>query len=83
MAHLQRMIRIDTVNPPGNELRVAQYLEGTLKAEGIATERGARTLAVDEKTHRVFLSSAKSAPAAAGARPTFLPDSFKVLIVGK
>jgi hypothetical protein len=38
---------------------------------------------VDEKTHRVFLSSAKSAPAAQGARPTFLPDSFKVLIVGK
>ena len=52
-------------------------------AENIATERGARTLAVDEKTHRVFLSSAKSAPAAPGARPTFLPDSFKVLIVGK
>jgi len=52
-------------------------------AENIATERGARTLAVDEKTHHVFLSSAKSAPAAQGARPTFLPDSFKVLIVGK
>ena len=52
-------------------------------AENIATERGARTVTVDEKTHRVFLSSAKSAPAVQGARPTFLPDSFKILIVGK
>jgi len=38
VTHLQRMIRIDTVNPPGNELAVAQYLEGVLKAEGIGTK---------------------------------------------
>ena len=31
------MIRIDTVNPPGNELAVAQYLDGVLKAERIET----------------------------------------------
>jgi acetylornithine deacetylase/succinyl-diaminopimelate desuccinylase-like protein len=37
VGHLQRMIQIDTVNPPGNELAVAQYLEGVLKAEGIGT----------------------------------------------
>jgi acetylornithine deacetylase/succinyl-diaminopimelate desuccinylase-like protein len=37
VAHLQRMIRIDTVNPPGNELAVAQYLDGVLKAERIET----------------------------------------------
>ena len=37
IAHLQRMIRIDTVNPPGNELAVAQYLESVLRAEGIET----------------------------------------------
>ncbi len=35
--HLQRMIRIDTVNPPGNELAVAQYLDGVLRAEQIET----------------------------------------------
>jgi len=51
--------------------------------ENIATERGARTIAVDEKTHHVFLPTAKSAPGQTGARPTYLPDSFKVLIVGK
>src|SRR5918993_5499414 len=37
VAHLQRMIRINTVNPPGNELGVAQYLDSTLKAAGIET----------------------------------------------
>lgn len=37
IAHLQRMIRINTVNPPGNELAVAKYLESVLRAEGIET----------------------------------------------
>jgi YVTN family beta-propeller protein len=52
-------------------------------AENIATDRGARTLAVDEKTHRVFLPTARTAPGQAGGRATFLPDTFKVLVVGK
>ena len=34
---LQRLIRHNTVNPPGNELAVAQYLDSTLKAAGIET----------------------------------------------
>ena len=37
IAHLQRMIRMNTVNPPGNELAVAKYLESVLRAEGIET----------------------------------------------
>jgi acetylornithine deacetylase/succinyl-diaminopimelate desuccinylase-like protein len=37
VAHLQRMIRLNTVNPPGNELPVARYLDSTLKAAGIET----------------------------------------------
>jgi DNA-binding beta-propeller fold protein YncE len=51
--------------------------------ENIATERGARTIAVDEKTHRVYLPTAKTAPAQGGGRATFIPDTFKVLVVGK
>jgi DNA-binding beta-propeller fold protein YncE len=51
--------------------------------ENIATERGARTIAVDEKTHKVYLPTAKTAPSASGGRATFLPNTFKVLIVGK
>jgi acetylornithine deacetylase/succinyl-diaminopimelate desuccinylase-like protein len=35
--HLQRLIRMNTVNPPGNELAVARYLDSTLEAAGIET----------------------------------------------
>ena len=52
-------------------------------AENIATERGARTIAVDEKTHKVYLPTAKTAPSTGGGRATFLPNTFKVLVVGK
>ena len=51
--------------------------------ENIATERGARTIAVDEKTHAVYLPTAKAAPSATGGRSPYLPNSFKVLVVGK
>jgi acetylornithine deacetylase/succinyl-diaminopimelate desuccinylase-like protein len=37
LQHLQAMIRMNTVNPPGNELQVARYLDSTLKADGIET----------------------------------------------
>jgi len=50
--------------------------------ENVATEMGARTIAVDEKTHKIFLPTAKRAPAQ-GGRATYLPESFKVLVIGK
>jgi acetylornithine deacetylase/succinyl-diaminopimelate desuccinylase-like protein len=37
VAHLQHMIRLNSVNPPGNELPVAKYLDSTLRAAGIET----------------------------------------------
>jgi acetylornithine deacetylase/succinyl-diaminopimelate desuccinylase-like protein len=37
-AHLERMIRIDTRNPPGNELRMARYLDSVLsRVPGVET----------------------------------------------
>ncbi len=33
--YLQDLIRIDTTNPPGNEIKAAEYLAGVLKREGI------------------------------------------------
>jgi len=51
--------------------------------DNIATERGARTIALDEKTHRVYTPTATQGQAAAGGRAPYLPDSFKVLVVGK
>lgn len=36
--HLQNLIRIDTTNPPGNELPAARYVADVLRGEGIAAE---------------------------------------------
>ncbi len=58
-------------------------------AENVPTQPGARTLALDSKTHDVFLVTAKfgatPAPTADNPHPrrTILPDSFVVLVVGK
>lgn len=65
-------------------LTVVQQTGGKWQViENIATERGARTIAVDDKTHRLFLPTARTAPAQGTARPTYLPDTFRVLVIGK
>jgi YVTN family beta-propeller protein len=56
--------------------------------DNVATERGARTITVDPKNHKVYLLAAEYGPAPAAApgkkaRPPVLPDSFHVLVVGK
>jgi YVTN family beta-propeller protein len=52
--------------------------------DNVATQRGARTMTVDPKTHNLYLSVADPVPAEPGQRGRgFLPDSFKVLVVGK
>ncbi|MGH9671002.1 MAG: hypothetical protein ACRD3A_12930, partial [Terriglobales bacterium] len=35
---LTALVRIDTSNPPGNEIRAAEYIKGVLDREGIASE---------------------------------------------
>ena len=58
-------------------------------AENVKTQDGARTLALDEKTHQVFLVTAKFGPPPAPTpeqphpRRTILPDTFVVLVLGK
>ncbi|MEO7454638.1 MAG: M20/M25/M40 family metallo-hydrolase [Gemmatimonadaceae bacterium] len=37
LGFLQTMIRLNTVNPPGNEMQVAKFIESTLKGAGIET----------------------------------------------
>jgi acetylornithine deacetylase/succinyl-diaminopimelate desuccinylase-like protein len=37
IAHLQALIRMDTVNPPGREIGVARYLDDVLRGAGIET----------------------------------------------
>jgi DNA-binding beta-propeller fold protein YncE len=52
--------------------------------ENVATARGARTIALDEKTHNVYLPLADALPPQPGQRRGgFVPDSFKVIVVGK
>ena len=58
-------------------------------AENVKTQEGARTLALDDKTHQVFVVTAKfgppPAPTAENPHPrhSILPDSFVVLVLGK
>jgi hypothetical protein len=50
----------------------------------VKTEPGARTMALDTKTHNIFLVTAKFKPAPQGKRRGAMePDSFVVLEVGK
>ena len=57
--------------------------------ENVPTERGARTMALDPKSHQIFLVTAKFGPPPATTaeqprpRPAILPDTFEVLVVGK
>ncbi len=79
----------------GNGLAYASNGDGTLtvmkglKVLGnLATAKGARTLAVDAKTHHVFLITADFGPAPAPTaehphpRPAMTPGSFKLIEVG-
>ena len=83
---------------PGTKLAFASNGDGTLNIlredsaktftllPAVQTEFGARTMAVDEKTHRVFMPSADfsevpSKKEGAGPRRTIVPDTFRVLVL--
>jgi DNA-binding beta-propeller fold protein YncE len=57
-------------------------------ADNVPTQRGARTMALDEKTHRIFLATAEFGPTPAptaerpNPRPTIVPGTFTILVVG-
>ncbi|MFI5185090.1 MAG: YncE family protein [Chitinophagales bacterium] len=51
-------------------------------AENVQTKQGARTIAVDQKTHKVYLPSAMFKPASKKSfRPEIIPGTFKILAV--
>jgi DNA-binding beta-propeller fold protein YncE len=58
-------------------------------AENVPTQAGARTMALDSKTHNVFVVTAKFGPPPAATadnphpRRTILSDTFVVLVLGK
>ncbi|HLH05519.1 MAG TPA: YncE family protein [Bryobacteraceae bacterium] len=86
---------------PGKKLAFSSNGEGTLTVirqkdkdtyevvENVTTNRGARTMALDTLTHKIYLSAAEFGPAPAPTadnprpRPSVKPGSFKVLIVSQ
>jgi DNA-binding beta-propeller fold protein YncE len=57
--------------------------------ESVTTQRGSRTMAIDTKTHNIYLPAAqfsqpeKSSQAATKQRPVMVKNSFEILVVGK
>lgn len=86
---------------PGPALAYSSNGEGTLTVvheeapdkfrvvANVPTKPRARTMAVDEKTHRVFLVTAEFGPPPSPSadqphpRPPMVPDTFTVLVVGR
>lgn len=85
---------------PGTGLAFSSNGEGNLSivknnggkwetVDTVQTVRGARTMTVDPRTHRVYLLAAEYGPTPtpkAGekkGRPPILPDTFHVLVIGK
>jgi DNA-binding beta-propeller fold protein YncE len=84
---------------PASSLAFASNGDGTLTVvredspdsfrvvENVPTQRGARTMALDEKTHRVFLATAEFGPPPPATpeqprpRPPVVPNSFTILVV--
>jgi len=86
---------------PGTQLAFSSNGDGTLTVihedspdkfsvlENVETQRAARTMALDPKTHNVFLVTAEFGPAPAATpqmprpRPTILLNTFVVLVFGR
>ncbi len=80
---------------PGTHLAFSSNGEGTVTiaeestpdtlkvVQTLKTQRSARTMALDTKTHEIYLSSADFEPLKAGQRrPTMVPGTFRVLVYG-
>ncbi len=85
---------------PGMKLAFSANGDGTLTIVGepslgkfevvatVTTQRGARTMAIDPKTHYIYLPTAKFSPfpssvVGARPRPVMIKDSFEILVVGE
>jgi DNA-binding beta-propeller fold protein YncE len=51
--------------------------------ETVKTQLGSKTMALDAKTHKLFIPAAKFKPAVGAARPTMEPGTFSVQVYGK
>jgi YVTN family beta-propeller protein len=71
-------------NGEGTLTIVRQTKDGKYEVAGnVATARGARTMALDPKTHKVYLATAELGPPAEGQkRPSIKPGTFMILVYG-
>jgi len=85
---------------PGTQLAFSSCGDGTVTiahedapdkltvVQTLKTERGAKTMTLDPKTHKIYLASAKfeaqpeQAPGSPRQRPKMVPGSFKILVYG-
>jgi DNA-binding beta-propeller fold protein YncE len=74
-----------SANGSDGTLTIVKLVNGKYEAvDSVATERGARTMAVDEKTHHVYLLAAERGAAPEGKKNgPVIADSFHVIVVGK
>jgi DNA-binding beta-propeller fold protein YncE len=72
--------------PAGRDgtLSVITFEKGIARiAQTVVTQRGARTIAEDDRTGTVYLPAAQyEAPKVAGGRPSAMPGTFEILVVG-
>ena len=84
---------------PARQLAFSSNGEGTLSVidtkpgfatlETLPTQKGGRTMAYDEKADQIYLSVAEYGPVPAATattprpRPTVVPDSFSILVIGR
>jgi len=57
--------------------------QGYATVEKLPTQKGARTMAYDPATDRIYTVSAEIAGSAGGPRPNLIPDSFTVIVIGR
>ncbi len=67
-------------------LTIVKELSGDkfMVAENLATRKGARTMAVDQNTHLLYLPFGEFGPKQPGSfRPSIIPGTFQVLVIGQ
>ncbi|HMG82261.1 MAG TPA: hypothetical protein VK559_04440 [Ferruginibacter sp.] len=63
---------------------IKENSESKLKAiDKVVTKKGARTIAVDQKTHRIYLPTADFEPAVPNTKPKLIPGTFEILVLEK
>ena len=79
-----------SANGDGTLTEVRESSPGKFEVvETVTTQRGSRTMAIDPKTHNIYLPAAQFSPQTVstteGSRPhsTMIKDSFSVLVVGE